>query len=203
MLKSIMNEQKAKKIIKDATLCFDGMARALEKAIIEEYCTKCPRSKGKEGCELLPRETVFALFNGIWDGLVSWASNRSLSLEELWPALVCFVCQLTEKKPIIRASSKECMKPTIDEGDLVLIKRSIDHHTINVGDITVLRASPGDCRIRRIVEIVEKEGSIYVRTKGDFEPNPDEELTSAERICGVVVQIIKKDTELWKKLMGR
>ncbi len=203
MLKSIMNEQKAKKIIKDATLCFDGMARALEKAIIEEYCTKCPRSKGKEGCELLPRETVFALFNGIWDGLVSWASNRSLSLEQLWPALVCFVCQLTEKKPIIRASNKECMKPTIDEGDLVLIKRSIDHHTINVGDITVLRASPGDCRIRRIVEIVEKEGSIYVRTKGDFEPNPDEELTSAERICGVVVQIIKKDTELWKKLMGR
>ncbi|MCP8316486.1 MAG: S24/S26 family peptidase [archaeon] len=198
-----MSEQKAKKVIKDATLRFDEMARALEKAIVEEYCAKCPKSKGKEGCELLPRETVFALFNGIWDGLASWASNGSLSLEQWWPALVCFVCQLTEKKPIIRASTKECMKPTIDEGDLVLIKRSIDPLTIDVGDIAVLRASPGDCRIRRIVEKVKKEGSIYVRTKGDFESTPDEELTSAERICGLVVQIIKKETELWKKLMGR
>ncbi|MEM3069012.1 MAG: S24/S26 family peptidase [Nitrososphaerales archaeon] len=198
-----MSEQKAKKIIEDVTLYFDEMARALEKSIIEEYCSKCPKSKGKEGCELLSRETVFALFNGIWDGLVSWASNSSLSLEEWWPALVCFVCQLTEKKPIIRASSKECMKPTVEEGDLVLIKRSIDPLTINVGDIAVLRAGPGDCHIRRIVEIVRKEGSIYVRTKGDFEPTPDEGLTSTERICGIVVQIIKRDTELWKKLMGR
>ncbi len=95
------------------------------------------------------------------------------------------------------------MKPTVEEGDLVLIKRSIDPLAINVGDIAVLRASPGDCHIRRIVEIVGKEGSIYVRTKGDFEPAPDEELTSAERICGIVVQIIKRDTELWKNLMGR
>lgn len=116
---------------------------------------------------------------------------------------MCFVCQLTEKKPIIRVSSKECMRPTVDEGDLVLIKRSIDPFTINVGDIAILRASPGDCRIRRIVEMVKKEGSIYVRTKGDFEPTPDEELTSAERICGVVIEIIEKDTELWKKLMER
>ncbi|MGQ9469944.1 MAG: S24/S26 family peptidase [Nitrososphaerales archaeon] len=194
---------RAKKVLNDATLCFDGMARALEKAIIEEYCVNCPKSKGKEGCELLPRETVFALFNGIWKGLVSWASNSSLSLEQWWPALVCFVCQLTEKKPIIRVSSKECMKPTIDEGDLVLIRRSIDPLKINVGDIAVLRASPGDCRIRRIFGVVGKEGSIYVRTKGDFEPTPDEELTSAERICGLVVQIIRRDTELWKKLMER
>lgn len=196
-----MNEQKAKKIIEDASLCFDLMASSLEKAIIEEYCSKCSRSKEKEGCELLPRETVFALFNGIWSGLVAWASNSSLSLEKLWPAIVCFVCQITEKKPIIRVSSKECMKPTINEGDLVLIKRSFNPLTINVGNIAVLRAGPGECHIRRIVEMVEKEGSIYVRTKGDFEPNPDENLTSAERICGIVVHIIKRDTELWKNLM--
>ncbi|MEM3436993.1 MAG: S24/S26 family peptidase [Nitrososphaerales archaeon] len=198
-----MNEYKARNIIENASLCFDGMARALEKAIIEEYCSKCLRSKGKEGCELLPRETVFALFNGIWNGLVSWASNSSLSLEQWWPALVCFVCQITERKPIIRMSSKECMKPTIEEGDLLLIKRSFDPPTINVGDIAVLRAGPGECHIRRIVETVEKEGLIYVRTKGDFELTPDKELTSAERICGIVVQIIKKDTELWKKLMDK
>lgn len=41
-----MSEQKAKKIIEDATLYFDEMARALEKSIIEEYCSKCPKSKG-------------------------------------------------------------------------------------------------------------------------------------------------------------
>ncbi len=92
-----MSEQKAKKIIEDATLYFDEMARALEKSIIEEYCSKCPKSKGKEGCELLPRETVFALFDGIWNGLISWASNSSLSLEEWWPALVCF-CLSTHRE---------------------------------------------------------------------------------------------------------
>jgi signal peptidase I len=36
------------------------------------------------------------------------------------------------------------MKPTIDEGDLVLVKRSISPSAMKVGDIATLRAGPGD-----------------------------------------------------------
>lgn len=137
-------DQKASKVVNDAALCFKLMAEALERAIIEEYCATCPSSQGKKGCEILSGETVFTLFQGIWRGLTSWALSKQLSLEQWWPALLCFICQLTEKLPIIRVSHKECMKPTIDEGDLVLITRSISPSAMKVGDIATLRAGPGD-----------------------------------------------------------
>jgi signal peptidase len=86
----------------------------------------------------------------------------------------------------------ESMKDTLNEGDLIFSKVSVDgDNNYKVGDIVSFNQMiEGAERINthRIVEVVQEDGQEYYRTQGDNKatnPEPDEELKSPKDILAV------------------
>lgn len=85
----------------------------------------------------------------------------------------------------------ESMEPTLDPGDVVIV-RSGPPSAIEVGDIVTYRAADPvddtgrDRLTHRVVEKRQTESGVVYRTKGDANDRPDSALVSHEQVVGTV-----------------
>lgn len=81
----------------------------------------------------------------------------------------------------------DSMKPEIESGDLIVCKTA-DVEDIKVNDVISFFDPAGNGNsvvTHRVIEIVEKDGEIYFRTRGDNNNTEDKELVPAENLVGV------------------
>jgi signal peptidase len=86
------------------------------------------------------------------------------------------------------------MSPELRAGDVILVTET-PTDSISTGDVITFRssraptASGGDAEYvtHRVVEVVERDGGTYFRTKGDANDAPDRRLVPSEAVAGNVV----------------
>lgn len=86
------------------------------------------------------------------------------------------------------------MSPTYEAGDAVVVNE-VPPEKIQEGDVITFRAPSGiagqtegaDRITHRVVRVVEKDGELYFRTKGDANEEVDKQLVPAENVVGRVV----------------
>lgn len=79
------------------------------------------------------------------------------------------------------------MSPTIHTGDVVFVSET-PPDAVEKGDILAFDRVPGDDKrtVHRVVEVVDRDGTRYFRTKGDANENPDPQLIPAGAVIGTV-----------------
>jgi len=80
------------------------------------------------------------------------------------------------------------MVPTLERGDLIVV-RGVDPREITVGTIIVFH-SPRDYEtliVHRVYGLEQKGDEIYFRSKGDYNPRPDDWIIPANQVVGVYV----------------
>ncbi|WP_135661985.1 signal peptidase I [Halorhabdus rudnickae] len=81
------------------------------------------------------------------------------------------------------------MSPTIGPGDVIVVG-SVPAADVQVGDvITFRRGGESSPTTHRVVDIVDRDGSVAFRTAGDNNENPDPDLVEPSRLVGKVVSI--------------
>lgn len=86
------------------------------------------------------------------------------------------------------------MKPGINPGDVVLVKKVQDRadiEALQIGDIIQFKKESILVN-HRIIDIVEEEDEMKYRTKGDNNSAQDADLVAAEDIRGTIVEVIPK-----------
>lgn len=86
------------------------------------------------------------------------------------------------------------MKPGINPGDVVLVKKVQDRadiEALQIGDIIQFKKESILVN-HRIIDIVEEDGEMKYRTKGDNNSAQDADLVVAEDIKGTVVEVVPK-----------
>lgn len=81
----------------------------------------------------------------------------------------------------------DSMHPEIESGDLIICKTA-DAEDIKVNDIISFFDPAGNGTsvvTHRVIEIVDKDGAIYFRTRGDNNNTEDKQLVPAENLVGV------------------
>ena len=79
------------------------------------------------------------------------------------------------------------MAPALDLGSLVIVE-PVDPRALAVGEIVSLRAAPGTgVFTHRIVRIVERDGAVWIETKGDANASADPSILPATAVLGRVV----------------
>jgi len=94
------------------------------------------------------------------------------------------------EKPFMVVVSRS-MEPTIHVNDLIVI-RGVKISDVKIGDIIVFKSpiNPDMYIVHRVVNIVNKNGQLLLKTKGDNNPLPDPWLIGEENLIGEVVLII-------------
>lgn len=93
------------------------------------------------------------------------------------------------------------MQPKYNVGDLIIIKET-PKEKIQVGDvINYISANGIDTITHRVIEILEKEGETYYRTKGDNNNSEDPELVNFNQVQGVLIFKISKVGTIMTKLL--
>lgn len=95
------------------------------------------------------------------------------------------------------------MEPEYSIGDLIIIKQT-PKEKIKVGDIiNYISENGADTITHRVVEVKEKEGQTYYKTKGDNNNSEDLQLVNYNQVQGVLVfKISKFGTVVTKILTG-
>jgi signal peptidase len=76
------------------------------------------------------------------------------------------------------------MEPTLPLGAAVVVE-PVPPAALAVGDVVSLRSGPGRAVFtHRIVRIAERDGEIWIETKGDANRTPDPSLTPASAVIG-------------------
>ena len=80
------------------------------------------------------------------------------------------------------------MEPTLKVGGIAFIELLSDPEEVRIGDIVTYRSlQDSDKRIsHRVIEIIDDEGHLSYRTKGDNSELPDQQLIPAENLVGKV-----------------
>ena len=79
------------------------------------------------------------------------------------------------------------MDPEIESGDLIIC-HTVDAKDVKVNDIISFFDPAGNGTsivTHRVVEIVEKDGELFFRTRGDNNNTEDKELVPAENLVGI------------------
>lgn len=93
------------------------------------------------------------------------------------------------------------MEPQYSVGDLIIIKET-QKEKIQVGDVINYTSENGiDTITHRVVEILEKDGEIYYKTKGDNNNEEDSDLVNFNQVQGVLVFKISKLGTIIKKML--
>lgn len=93
------------------------------------------------------------------------------------------------------------MEPQYSVGDLIIIKET-PKEKIQVGDVINYTSENGiDTITHRVVEILEKDGEIYYKTKGDNNNEEDPDLVNYNKVQGVLVFKISKLGTIIKKML--
>ena len=80
------------------------------------------------------------------------------------------------------------MVPTLEIGDLIVV-RGVDSREITVGTIIVFH-SPRDYEtliVHRVYGLEQKGDEVYFRTKGDYNPRPDDWIVPANYVVGMFI----------------
>lgn len=79
------------------------------------------------------------------------------------------------------------MQPTIEAGDVVVVAET-PAERIEAGDVMAFDRVDGDDKrtTHRVVEVIERDGDRYFRTKGDANEEPDSSLVPANAVIGTV-----------------
>jgi signal peptidase len=76
------------------------------------------------------------------------------------------------------------MGPAIDMGSAIVLD-TVEPEALAVGDVVSLRSGPEQAIFtHRIVRVVEREGVVWIETKGDANPAPDPSITPASAVIG-------------------
>ena len=81
----------------------------------------------------------------------------------------------------------DSMYPEIESGDLIIC-RTIDPEDVKVDDIITFFDPAGNGTsivTHRVIEIVEEDGGLGFRTKGDFNNTQDKETVLADKLVGI------------------
>lgn len=80
----------------------------------------------------------------------------------------------------------DSMSPSIGAGSMLYVDE-VPATAIETGDVITFRESgENSARItHRVVEVTERDGRPAFRTKGDANPEPDQDLVTAEQVVGV------------------
>lgn len=114
---------------------------------------------------------------------ISWILTTLASILMLWFFIGVF--------PVYPAAiATGSMKPAVQPGDMVLVKRLKDGE-VKVGDIVEYKKD--DIYIfHRIIQIAEGKNEIMYETKGDNNASADSDLVTIDMIKGKVIRVIPK-----------
>lgn len=95
------------------------------------------------------------------------------------------------------------MEPEYNVGDMIIIRETPEEE-IKIGDIINYISENGtDTITHRVVDIIEKDGQTYYKTKGDNNNSEDSELVNYSQVKGTIVfKISKLGTIMTKLLTG-
>lgn len=95
------------------------------------------------------------------------------------------------------------MEPEYNIGDLIVIRETTKEE-IKIGDIINYTSENGiDTITHRVVDIIEKDGQNYYKTKGDNNNSEDSELVKYSQVKGkLVFKISKLGTVITKMFTG-
>ena len=85
--------------------------------------------------------------------------------------------------------SSGSMIPTLNVGDIIVVKDKGSFQTLQVGDIIVFQSPMGDGRtiVHRIYSITTDEYGVAIYTKGDNNPAPDRWVVRESHYIGKVI----------------
>lgn len=83
---------------------------------------------------------------------------------------------------VIRGGS---MSPAIDVGALIVV-RATDPGDVRAGDVATIRSPSGTLVTHRVVDVIDADGAIRFRMKGDANMAPDPVLVEANALVGRV-----------------
>lgn len=105
-------------------------------------------------------------------------------------ALVCFMVGIFKYEPIAIASNS--MTPTFSRGDMLIFKKVSDDELKKIPKNTIIIYSIGKQNVaHRIIDRVEKNGTVAYQTKGDSNNVSDMNLVQTEQIKGVYLFHLK------------
>lgn len=95
------------------------------------------------------------------------------------------------------------MEPEYNIGDVIIIREKPEEE-IKIGDIINYTSENGiDTITHRVVDIIEKDGQNYYKTKGDNNNSEDSELVKYSQVKGkLVLKISKLGTAITKLFTG-
>ena len=114
--------------------------------------------------------------------------------------VVCWYLYENRIIPCLYIVTTQSMVPTFNPGD-VLIIRAVNPKSIRVGDIIAFDVVTYDIEsgpivrlpmivVHRVIDIVEKNGVLYFKTKGDNNPAPDPWYVPEGGVVGVAEKLI-------------
>lgn len=79
------------------------------------------------------------------------------------------------------------MEPEIGTGDLIICKQ-IDSDQVQIGDVIAFfdpESNEGKVKTHRVIELIEEDGAVSYRTKGDANNTVDRSLVTADKLVGI------------------
>jgi signal peptidase len=98
------------------------------------------------------------------------------------------IVPLTGRSTLVVAGGS--MEPTISIGSAVVLE-PVDPGSIRVGEVVSLRSGPAQAIFtHRVTRVVDRDGAIWIETKGDANAEPDPSITAATQVVGRVTVTI-------------
>ncbi|MBZ9689204.1 signal peptidase I [Clostridium estertheticum] len=114
---------------------------------------------------------------------LGWILTSVISIAMVW-----FVVGVFPIQPSVIVTGS--MKPMIQPGDMVLVKK-MDGNEVKMGDVIQFKRD-SIYIFHRIIEIKEEEKQLKYKTKGDNNSGPDSDLVPTGDVKGKVIYVIPK-----------
>lgn len=132
--------------------------------------------------------------------VLKWSSNILISILIILVAFSIFsmiqsrnnpgmVPSILGYKPMSVLSGS--MRPVLEPGDMI-VAREINPSNVKVDDIITYKVSENTLVTHRVVEVIDENGKLSFRTKGDANNVEDSSLISQEQLVGTFVFNIPK-----------
>jgi len=121
------------------------------------------------------------------ENIFSWMLTCIVSIVIIWFAVGVFPIF---PSVIVTGS----MEPLIMPGDVTLIEKITNNNElkkIEIGDVIQFKRDE-ILIVHRIIDIVEEEGMVCYKTKGDNNSGEDKQLVTAENITGILYKVVPK-----------
>lgn len=105
-------------------------------------------------------------------------------------SLVCFMLGFFKYEPITILSNS--MYPSFDRGDIVIYKKISDSELKEIMmNSIIIYSIDGKNIAHRVIDIIQENGTLLYKTKGDSNNTPDMDLVRIEQVKGVYMFHIK------------